>query len=451
MRTRKCKNNSIRNIRNGLRSGIRDGIRDGWKTITVSGNAKERGYQHGAQLSQEIARLVEVFPQALEIHHHISLEEYIDLSNKLARKQFDKCTEWREELEGMVEGALSNGVMVSVDFIFSWNMHHSISHKLYKQCAKPHHHHNHHHHHDHCSAFIATGDATKDGKIVMAHNTHTTFGLGQFFNIVQYVKPDKGHNFVMQTCPGSICSVVDWFLCGSGIIGCETTIGDINYLPQYGLPYFCRIRECMQYAKTLDDCVRIMREDNAGDYPCGWMFGDTNTNEIMLLEVAKTVAEPRKTKSGFFYGSNIAQDQYIRETQTTHGTSQPSLEKSVVARSNRLEWLLNKKYWGKLDANTAKLVIADHYDVYDEKMRMGSRSICKHVEVEPKFKKRPAKYPFGAIDGKVVTTDMAKKMVFLGRWGSSCGRVYRPTRTIKKLYPYVPNLRGEAWTRLCRP
>jgi hypothetical protein len=111
--------------------------------------------------------------------------------------------------------------------------------------------------------------------------------------------------------------------------------------------------------------------------------------------------------------------------------------------------LLNNKYWGKLDATTAKLVIADHYDVYDEKTRMGSRSICKHVEVEPKSKKRPAKYPFGAIDGKVVTTDMAKKMAFLGRWGSSCGRVYRPTRTIKKLYPYVPNFRGEAWTRLC--
>lgn len=417
--------------------------RTSWKSITVSGNAKERGYQHGAQLSNEFAELIKVFPQALKDNNHIELEEYIDLSNKLARKQFDKCTEWREELEGMVEGALSKGVVVTVDFLFAWNMYHSISTKLYKKSALHPDGHN-----DHCSAFIATGEATKDGKIVMAHNTHTTFGLGKFFNIVQYVKPDKGHAFVMQTCPGSICSVVDWFLCESGIIGCETTIGDINYLPKYGLPYFCRIRECMQYAKTLDDCVRIMREDNAGDYPCGWMFGDTNTNEIMLLEVAKTVAEPRRTKSGVFYGSNIAQDPFIRETQTTHGTSQPSLETSVVARSNRLNWLLNNKYWGKLDATAAKLVIEDHYDVYDEKMRMGSRSICKHVEVEGASKKRPAKYPFGAIDGKVVTTDMVKKMTFLGRWGSSCGRVYRPTRTIRKRYPYVPNFRGEGWIRV---
>ena len=415
-----------------------------WKSITVSGNAKERGYQHGKQLSQELAKLVDIFPKILETNNNISLEDYINLSNKLARKQFDKCEEWREELEGMVEGAASNGVVVSVDFLFSWNMHHSVSHKLYKTSK----HHYHHNHADHCSAFIATGEATKDGKIVMAHNTHTTFASGQFFNIVQYVNPSSGHSFMMQTCPGSICSVVDWFLCESGIIGCETTIGSVNYLPKYGLPYFCRIRECMQYAKSLDDCVRIMREDNAGDYPCGWMFGDTETNEIMLLEVAKTVAEPRRTKSGVFYGSNIAQDPFIRETQTTHGSSQPSPKLSVVARSNRLDWLLNNKYWGKLDAKTAKLVIADHYDVYEARERMGERTICKHLEVEPKFKKRPANYPFGAIDGKVVTTDMAKKMTFWGRWGSSCGRTYRATRTIKRRIPYVPNLRGEPWTRL---
>jgi hypothetical protein len=413
---------------------------NGWRVIMVSGNAKKRGHEHGSKLAKEIAELLLVLPEELRRVNHISLEDYIALSNKLARSQFDKCTEWREELEGMVEGALSEGVVVNVDFLFAWNMYHSISKQLYKH--KPEHNHS-----DHCSAFIATGDATKDGKIVMAHNTHSGFVLGRFYNIVQYVNPDKGHRFVMQTCPGSICSVVDWFICGSGIIGCETTIGYVNYLPKYGLPYFCRIRECMQYGNTLDDYVRIMREDNAGDYPCGWMFGNTNTNEIMLLEVAKTVADPRRTKSGVFYGSNIAQDPFIRETQTIHGTSQPSLETSVVARSNRLNWFLNDKYWGKLDANIAKLIISDHYDTYEERMQMGLRSICKHGEAKSVHNPKP----FGAIDGKVVDSNMAKKMMFFGRWGSSCGRVYRPSRTFKKKIIHVPSFRNEPWTRLCRP
>jgi hypothetical protein len=193
-----------------------------------------------------------------------------------------------------------------------------------------------------------------------------------------------------------------------------------------------------------------MREDNAGDYPCGWMFGDINTNEIMLLEVAKTVAEPRRTTSGVFYGSNYAQDPFIRETQTTYGKTQPSLYRSDIARSNRLDWLLNKTYWGKIDANNAKRIISDHYDVYKEKMRMGSRSICKHVELEPDHtKKRPAKYPFGAFDGKVVTTDMVKKMQFLGRWGSSCGRKYVPSPAMtRKTRGFLPKLDSEPWVKL---
>jgi hypothetical protein len=409
-------------------------IQNGWKKITVSGNAFERGYQHGIQLYSELTELMKFFPEYMRDSHNMSLEEYINLSNKLARKEFDKCEEWREELEGMVAGALSKGVITNVDFLFAWNMFLSINPESF--------------HSGHCSAFIATGDATKDGKIVMGHNTHCHFAFAPFQNIVQYVRPTKGNPFVMQTGPGLLCSCVDWFLCDSGIIGCETTIGNTNYLPNFksNKPYFCRIRECMQYAKCLDDCVRIMREDNAGDYPCGWMFGDLNTNEIMLLEVAKTVAEPRRTQSGAFYGSNYAQDQFIRETQTTHGKAPPDLELSSIARSTRLDWLLNNTYWGKLDTRTAKLVISDHYDVYKNKMQMGPRSICKHLEHEPRQDKRPANYPFGAVDGKVVDSKMAKKLAFYGRWGSSCGRVYKPSRTFKRKFPYVPSFRNEPWT-----
>lgn len=417
--------------------------KNGWKIIEVSGNAYQRGFTHGQLLSDDFEKLLDIFRYELENENHISLEEYIQICNDLARKPFDKCVEWREELEGMVEGALSKGVIVNVDFLFSWNMYLSIHNLSYYHKKSS------NHHSERCSAFIATGDATKDGKIVMAHNTHSKFMLAPLSNIIQYVKPDKGNAFIMQTGPGLLCSSVDWFVCDSGIIGCETTIGSINYIPKFGKPYFCRIRECMQYANTLDDCVRIMREDNAGDYPCGWLLGDTNTNEIMLLEVAKTVAEPRRTNSGVFYGSNYAQDRVIRETQTKLGKDQPDLSRSDIARSNRLEWLLNKTYWGQLDAKSAKRIISDHYDVYHEKTRMGSRSICKHIELETEKSKRPAKYPFGAFDGKVVTTDMAKKMTFLGRWGSSCGRKYVPSRTIKNRNRYVPNFRSEPWVLLC--
>ena len=62
----------------------------------------------------------------------------------------------------------------------------------------------------------------------------------------------------MQTSAGLISSSSDWFLVENGIIGCETTISDINYKPIFGSPYFCRIRDTMQYANSLDECKDIL-------------------------------------------------------------------------------------------------------------------------------------------------------------------------------------------------
>lgn len=411
----------------------------GWKRITVKGDAKERGFMHGSLLAEEMRKLLEAFHVGIKEDYKISLDQYIDFCKKIGDLNLAK--EWRDELEGMIEGFLSRGVVVSYDFLCAWNLYLSVATFFEKK------------HVDRCSAFIATGDATKDGQIVMAHNTHCAFLWGQFYNIIQYTKPSKGQGraFIMQTAPGLLCSNVDWFLCESGIVGCETTIARTTYFPDFSgknTPYFCRIRECMQYANSLDDCERIMSTGNAGDYACGWLFGDVNSGEIMLLEVAKTVAS-RRTKSGVFYGSNFAHDATIRRTQTTNDKEFENPKSSIRCRGERIDWLLNELHWGELDAKIAKTIISDHYDQHRHATRRGNRSICKHGELNSERSgKRPAHYPFGAIDGKVVTSDMAKKMAFFGRWGSSCGRSYRPNKTWKRKIPYLPIFRKEPWTKL---
>ena len=419
----------------------------GWKIIYVEGDARRRGFMHGAALHAELSELMKMFPVTLRKNNEITLDEYLKICNHLARKQFDeKCTEWREELEGMTEGALSKGVVVSVDFLFGVNMYLGIDSyfnsklnayasemkKARREKAA-----------ERCSAFIATGDATTDGKIVMAHNTHCEFIWAPFSNIIQHVRPDKGFNFVMQTGPGLLSSNMDWFLCESGIVGCETTIADTTYLPKYGIPYFCRIRECMQYGKTLEDYERIMCKGNAGDYPCGWMFGDLNTNEIMLLELGKTKTASRRTHSGVFYGANFAHDPDLRNSETKNNAEIHDLKSGMGARNIRLEWLLTNEYWGKLNARIAKKIISDHYDVFHDKMQRGVRSICNHSEFKHD---KPALRPFGAIDGKVLTGDMAKKLSFWGRWGSSCGRVFNLTRKYRQTHPFIPTFRNEPWT-----
>jgi len=283
-----------------------------------------------------------------------------------------------------------------------------------------------------CSAFIATGDATLNGDIIMAHNTHSDFVTAQFFNINMCIIPEKGNSFIMQTAVGYIASGTDWFICSSGIIGCETTISDITYIPDFkhGYPYFCRIRKAMQYGNSIDEYIKIMFLDNAGDYACSWLFGDIHTNEIALLEIGLKKHAIHRTKNGLFYGMNSVLDDAIRETETDDDDLFDE-KTSSGSRNYRLHQLLNEEYYGKLTTENAKLIISDHYDSFLNKNIMNSKGICKHSELDGVNGKNP-NYPFGCVDGKVVNSEMAKQLIYIGRFGSSCGRIFNSSKFITK-------------------
>ena len=324
--------------------------------------------------------------------------------------------EYETELRGMVAGANHHGIRITLEFLVEWNSLLSVDgalpsskHKSSKRRER-------------CSAFIATGSATQHGDIVMAHNTHFAYSFAPFSHIVQYMTPANGHAFCMQTLPGLLCSSVDWFITGAGIVGCESTIADTTYTPDFTQhPYFCRIRQAMQYASSLDQYVETMTHSNAGDYPCAWLFGDIHTGEIMLLELGLRTRNMERKKNGVFYTANraIGRDILSKETDDSH-RAEPTT--SSGARMIRLRELLTQTYHGKIDAAIAKRILADHYDVSLQKIHKGPRSICRHMECSSEaFGTHPPKDAYGTIDGKVVTTAMAKKMRFWGRQGSSCG------------------------------
>jgi len=313
--------------------------------------------------------------------------------------------------------------------------------------------------------------------------------------------------FVMQTAPGLICSSSDWFLCENGIIGCETTISNLNYVPDfskhpsdatshgdskgpkdptralhlgpkdptshgdskgpkdpkshYGVPYYLRIRKAMQYGKTLDDYVEIMSLHSAGDYACTWFLGDINTGEIMMLEDGGKHIGVERTRDGIFHASNDAMTPEVAMLDTTH-SNKYNPDTSSGARYLRMEYLLFDKYKGEIDTTNAKKILADHYDTSKSKYEMGKMNICKHAELEINNesklknninkKRRVLKGTEGSLkgasDGKVVSSSMARKMQFEGRMGSSCGRIFR--RSDYTLSPDVPilNMPKHKWTKL---
>jgi len=383
--------------------------RDGWIIAEICGSPYERGYANGYLFYRQFKLLKNILPFIVEKEIKRPFCEYIKKSNQLIKHHLTKnYPEFLEEMRGMVSGAKKRGINITLDFIIAWNAYVSLDSYFNDGNGS-----------EKCSAFIATGNATESGDIVVAHNTHCDLMSARLYNIILYVIPNNGHSFVMQTGPGLIFSSIDWFISANGIVGTETTISEINYKPVFGNPIFCRIRHAMQYANSLDEYVEILLERNAGDYACGWMFGDTRNGEIMLFELGLKKHSIQRTKNGVFYGMNSPINKELREKETDSNDFN-DVTTQIGNRRKRLEYLLNKEYYGKINTSNSKKIISDHYDYNLGKQRMNRKSICKHMENDP-----TGKYPYklsGAFDGKVANSSMIKAMSFLARYGSSCGK-----------------------------
>lgn len=410
---------------------------NGWIVAEINGNAYNRGFAHGVLFYKEIKKIKKVLKFLVKKQLNVSWSDFIKKSNSLLKPIIKKkFTEYYEEMQGIVSGANRKGSLIELDVIIAWNGFLSLwSYYLDEKNSL-----------ERCSAFIATGESTRTGGIVMAHNTHADFMISQFFNLIMYVKPSTGISFTMQTAPGLIFSSTDWFICDNGIMGCETTISKINYTPKFGSPIFCRIRQAMQYANTLDEYTKILLDDNAGDYACSWLLGDTRTNEIMLFELGLKIHNIERKKSGVFYGMNSPISNEIKVNETT--LDKLDVSSSMGNRNKRLTYLLNNKYKNKIDVENSKKIISDHYDYYLDKEIMNSRTICKHSEVDSL-----SNYDlFGAMDGKIVTSEMVKNKEFLGIFGSSCGKrnfnksFFNKHPKLLEYKDYVINYPSEKWT-----
>jgi hypothetical protein len=419
-RTRKREKSSNKNTK--IMGDIISKNKEGWKIIHIYGDPFERGYAHGYLLREEFAKIPRILKFIVKNEQGVSrYADYKEVCKKKIKPIIHKhFKELYEEMEGMVKGA--SNINITIDTLIEWNCMLSMYSYFRVDMNKK---------DERCSAFIATGDATADGKIVMAHNTHSDFVSGNVQNIIQYMTPTNGIPFVMQCAPGFVASGSDWFICENGMMGCECTIGEIKEKPEFGYPYFCRIRKAMQYGNNIDEYISIMNDHNAGDYACSWMFGDCRTNEIALLELGKNNQSIQRTMSGVYFGMNSAIDFKVRTLDTTDDDIY-DLSTSSGSRNSRLDYLLNTKYYGKLNLKVAKIILADHYDSHTDKIRRNPRAICSHSEVINEDDKWDYSYPHGCIDGKVVDSALAKQMMFEGRFGSSCGRTFNAEKYIDR-------------------
>ncbi len=210
-----------------------------------------------------------------------------------------------------------------------------------------------------CSAFIATGSYTADGRIVIAHNIWMDYLTGERWNVILDIVPDTGRRMLMDALPGFVHSGSDFAFNDAGLLFTETTIAKYAGFNKDGVPSFSRSRTAAQYAASIDDFIRIMTTNGNGAMANSWLIGDLNANEIARLELGLKNHRVWRTGDGYFVGSNFPSDEKLIAEETTFDPGDGS--QSVFVRRDRWEQLMAENK-GKIDIEKAMAFLGDHID-----------------------------------------------------------------------------------------
>ena len=413
-----------------LKNAFRRPAENGWTFVHLEGSPSEIGFQHGYLLAREIEDGLKVI--ALEQAHdsHKDWQFFRDAAQNMLWPHIEQ--EYREELQGITDGANANGAKVDLwdivalnageewsYYVKQYNKEHGI--KSSASLAAP----------EHCSAFVATGSYTRDGKIVIAHNNWTNYLDGERWTIIFDIVPAKGYRILMDGFPGYIHSGDDFGVNAAGIIITETTISNFFGYDASAIPEFVRARKAMQYAASIDDFARIMEDGNNGGYTNTWLVGDIKNNEIASLELGlKNVTLQRKT-DGYFVGSNFPINEKLAREETDFDVK----DMSVSANARHVRWnQLMAENKGKIDLAAAERFEADHYDTFDKKTEPDERTICGHIDLSPRGSQPwQAAYGIaGAVQNKATDATMAAKMMFTAAAGHACGINFKAAEHLRE-------------------
>lgn len=423
---------------------------NGWTFVHLEGTPSEIGYQHGYLLASEILDVRRVV--VLELTHDTKKgwAFFRDAARNMMWPRIE--LQYREELQGITAGVNARGGkldlwdIVALNGLLEWGYYVKEYDKQHKALSAgsstaP----------EHCSAFVATGSYTKDGKVVIAHNNWTSYLDGERWTIIFDIAPSEGYRILMDGLPGFIASDDDFGLNSVGIMITETTITGFEGYDPGGIPEFVRARKAMQYSASIDDFASIMKEGNNGGYANDWLLADRKTNEIASLELGlKNVTLERK-KDGYFVGANFP----INPKLTLEETKFDAKDVSNSANARHMRWeQLMAEYRGRIDVAAAQRFLADHYDTYQRKDDPNERTLCGHVDLSPRG--LPSWQPpygiAGAVQNKVTDSTMAEQMALRVAAGHACGIDFKAAAHLKA-HPefnwqkkYLRNMLSLPWT-----
>ncbi|MDY3558217.1 phospholipase B family protein [Gemmata sp. JC673] len=418
---------------------------DGWVVLHIEGEPYPRGYQHGRLLAKEIAAYVRML--ATECSPKAPADGWKAarlVTNAAFLRKIDP--ELLEEMKGIADGATDAGASyegrdidlldvavlnVQMELASLESALHTmptgLEGKTFPRPGRPRAPAPRPKKVDHCSAFIATGPATADGKIVFGHITMAGLTAGPFVNYWIDVAPHKGRRFVMQAFPGGVWSSQDYYINDAGVLLCETTI-DQTPFDAGGVPLASRTRKAIQYAEGIDAVVKALSEKNNGLYANEWLVGDLKTNEIAMFELGTKAQKLwRSSKDqwfggtkGFYWGCNNAKDRAVRREALPADEADRPAGSEWEPDDRDKEWLaLYKAHAGKIDAAFAKKAFTNEVLAQDT-----------------------------ALDAKYTTAALAAKLSTHALYGPPTGKVWKPTPEQLRDHPEIVALEPHPWTVL---
>ncbi len=390
----------------------------GWVALHLEGPPAAIGFQHGYLAADEIDDALSTFQQFVLKSTHRDWDFYRKTAEELFWPRLDE--EERLEIEGIAEGARARGKAVDRADVTAMNGWIEIAWYYIpllekRDNAAP----------GNCSAFIATGSWTKDGGIVMGHNAWLDYAIGERWNMVLDIVPERGHRIFMDSFPGFIHSGDDFALNDAGILVTETTITQFKGFDPQGIPEFARARRAVQNASSIDEWVKAMCSGNNGAYANSWLVGDVKTGEIARLELGLKNQPLERTKDGYFIGSNFPCDPKLLKEETTFDPA--DAQSCCNARRKRWEALM-AQHRGKIDVEAGKRFLADHLDSRTGAQNPSGRTLCGHLELDqagaPEWEWPPF-FPGGATQSKVTDSRLARGLAFWACMGHACGQPFR--------------------------
>ncbi len=426
--------------------------KNGWIYVHLEGSPATIGYQHGFLLANDIDTSVQAVKHLLTHETKKDWNFYRSAAKNFLWNKLDR--EYKDEINGIVEGLQAKHLNYDSLDITAYNALEELAYYYVPQVQEkekagtglnkaP----------GNCSAFIATGSYTSDGKIVIGHNNWTSYITGQHWNVIADIVPQKGNHILMDCMPGFIHSGDDFLITANGLLITETTITQFIGFDTTAVPEFVRARKAAQYSNSIDDVIKYFTEGNNGGYANDWLIGDTKTNEVAKLELGLKNTIVWRSKDTAMIGSNFPSDPKLIKEETTFNVNDKTT--SPNARKLRMEQLVLVDLKGKLNIETGKQVEGDHVDALQSKNANNRCVICGHIDEDAKGCAEwdlPAYYPMGAVQGKVTTADLAKNMQLWAHMGHPCGqdfigeKFYKAHPEFEWQSKYLKNMLSYPWT-----